>query len=185
MSGCQESGSRTWNASVQQSGKAALGWPLAKCRGRYPEIGCAMLRAAALVRLRGDMGLHALRRAASLSEPLRRSKASSEIHAACTQPVSRMVYKWGGTDGGEGAPRCPRTSAADMGGRNGWTRPCNRARGCSQPDAGDYMNKLRNSLVLAAASALLCRRGVGAFICSAHLLWGCANDGVPVPHRTS
>src|SRR5215203_584836 len=29
---------------------------------------------------------------------------------------------------------------------------------------------------LMAASALLCRRGVAAFICSAHLLWGCAND---------
>src|SRR5215204_659700 len=27
-----------------------------------------------------------------------------------------------------------------------------------------------------AASALLCRRGVGACICSTHLLWGCAND---------
>jgi hypothetical protein len=31
-----------------------------------------------------------------------------------------------------------------------------RARGCSQLDAGDYMTKLRNWLVLAAASALLC-----------------------------
>ena len=41
------------------------------------------------------------------------------------------------------------------GGANGWTRHRNRARGCSQPDAGDYMTKLRNSLILAAASALL------------------------------
>ena len=28
---------------------------------------------------------------------------------------------------------------------------------------------------LMAVSALLCRRGVAVFICSAHLLWGCAN----------
>ena len=61
------------------------------------------------------MGLHALRRAASLSEPLRRSKASSQIQSDCTQPGSGMVYKWGGTDRGERCPRCPRTSAADMG----------------------------------------------------------------------
>jgi hypothetical protein len=32
----QESGSRTWNALVQQSGEAVLGWPLAvSVRGRW------------------------------------------------------------------------------------------------------------------------------------------------------